>query len=241
MEHLSPHTPDEEPRGPEDERLWPGEIDLTGVVRQDDALVDVIGDAIGEAEAEGGEVPEWGARTLARALANERDDPLSGALHQFAVTGQMEPEAVFDELSELYQTTGDDQVREWVNWLGTYVIRRRDTAQTPPTEIPIWGTPLEQVSAYFEMKFAAADVRGEAISREDAQAIATVLAASLPDNSAMSSFASNGDADLDALQAECELLANQPWDVPAISAWISRLQQHLASHGDPGPRHDHLM
>ena len=232
MEHLQPNTPDEEPRGPDDERLWPGEIDLTGAVRQDDALVDVIGDAIGEAEAAGGEVPEWGARTLARALANERDDPLSGALHQFAVTGQMEPTAISDELSELYQTTGDDQVREWVNWLGTYVIRARDIAETPPTEVPIWGTALEQVGAYFEIKFAEADVRGTAISQEDARAIATVLAASLPDNSAMRSFADTGDADLDILQAECELLANQPWDIPAVPGWISRLRQHLASRGN---------
>lgn len=234
MEQLPPNTPDEEPRGPEDEQLWPGEIDLTGVVRQDDALVDVIGDAIGEAEAEGGEVPEWGARTLARALANEREDPLDGALHQFAVTGRLAPEALFDELSELYQTTGDDQVREWVNWLGTYVIRARDNAETPPTEVPIWGTPLDQVSAYFEIKFAEADVRGGTISQEDAQAIATVLAASLPDNSAMSSFAQGDDADLDILQAECEHLASQPWHIPAVPGWITRLQQHLAARDDLG-------
>jgi len=132
MEHLPPRSPDEEPHGPEDERLWPGEIDLTGVVRQDDALADVIGDAIGEAEGGNGEVPEWGARTLARALANERDDPMSGALHHFAVTGQADPEAIARELADLYQTTTDDEIREWVNWLGTYVIRLSDGSAEPP-------------------------------------------------------------------------------------------------------------
>lgn len=134
IEHLTPNTPDEEPRGPEEEQLWPGEIDLAGVVRQDEALVDVIGDAIGEAEADGGEVPEWGARTLARALANERDDPLSGALHQFAVTGRAEPKAVIQELAELYQTTTHDEIRDWVNWLGTYMVRLENEkpGESPP-------------------------------------------------------------------------------------------------------------
>ena len=132
MEHLPPRSPDEEPHGPEDERLWPGEIDLTGVVRQDDALADVIGDAIGEAEVGNGEVPEWGARTLARALANERDDPMSGALHHFAVTGQADPEAIARELADLYQTTTDDEIREWVNWLGTYVIRLSNASAEAP-------------------------------------------------------------------------------------------------------------
>ena len=49
MEQVPQNSPDEEPLGPEGERLWPGEIDLTGVVRQDEALTDVIGDAIAEA------------------------------------------------------------------------------------------------------------------------------------------------------------------------------------------------
>jgi len=123
-----PHNPgDDHERGiPELERLWPGEIDMTGVVRQDDALVDVIGDAIGEAETSGGEVPEWGARTLARALANERDDPQSGSLHHFAVTGRVDRETIFHELARIYEGTADDEVKEWVNWLGTYIVNLRD-------------------------------------------------------------------------------------------------------------------
>jgi hypothetical protein len=109
---------------PELEQLWPGEIDMTGVVRQDDALVDVIGDAIGEAED--GELPEWGARTMARALANERDDPQSGALHHFAVTGRIVPEAIVRELVDLYEHADDEEIREWINWLGVYVINLGD-------------------------------------------------------------------------------------------------------------------
>ena len=71
---------------PEHERLEPWEIDLTGSTEQDDSLRDVIGDAIHEATAAGGEIPEWGARTMARALANRLPDATS-ALHSFAVTG----------------------------------------------------------------------------------------------------------------------------------------------------------
>jgi hypothetical protein len=134
-----PHDPgDDHDRDiPELERLWPGEIDMTGVVRQDDALVDVIGDAIGEAEAEGGEVPEWGARTLARALANERDDPQSGALHHFAVTGRVDPGAISRELADIYERVDDEEIREWINWLGTYIINLGDDeSKAKSTEPP---------------------------------------------------------------------------------------------------------
>ena len=151
MEHLPPRSPDEEPHGPDHDRLDPGEIDLTGTVRQDDALADVIGDAIGEAESGNGEVPDRGARSLARALANERDDPLNGALHHFAATGRADPEAIAQELADLYETTDDDQIKDWINRLGTYVIRLPDapTEQAaPPDEIhkdqePELGTSAE--------------------------------------------------------------------------------------------------
>src|SRR5690349_8882847 len=100
MEH-QPTNPDRDPDTPESERLWPGEIDLTGVVEQEDSLRDVIGDAFYEAEQSGGEVPEWGARTLARALADRLDNPQIGALHHFAVTGKSDKEAIGLELARL--------------------------------------------------------------------------------------------------------------------------------------------
>src|SRR5690348_7028434 len=118
MEQLPPNPDDQDPVGPEIERMPRGEIDMTGIIRQDDALVNVIEDAIFEAEAEGGEVPEWGARTLARALANERDDPMSGALHHFAVTGRANKEAIARELVELHYRTTDEEIHDWIDWLG---------------------------------------------------------------------------------------------------------------------------
>ena len=59
----------EPPEKPDREQIGDEEIDLTGVVDQTDSLKDVIGDAIIEAGSDG-EVPEWGARAMARLLAN---------------------------------------------------------------------------------------------------------------------------------------------------------------------------
>lgn len=130
MEHQRHNPDDREPHIPEEEQLWPGEIDLTGAVEQDDALRDVIGDAITEAEASPGEVPKWGARTLARALANRRDDPHSGALHHFAITGRANKDAIAQELVEIYEHTDDEEIKDWVDRLGTYIVSLPDSGET---------------------------------------------------------------------------------------------------------------
>lgn len=108
--------------------LYPSEIDLTGVVRQDDALNDVIGDAIGEARADG-VLPDWGARTIARALANECHDPLNGALHHFAVTGRFDPAVLADELIDLDESHNDPELHERVFWLDMYVASKVEAAR----------------------------------------------------------------------------------------------------------------
>lgn len=240
MEGLPPRNPDEEPHGHEGERLWPGEIDLTGVVRQDDDLADVIGDAIGEAEGNAGELPDWGARTLARALANERDDPLDGALHRFAVTGQAEPEAIAHELADLYERTDDAEIREWVNWLGTYVIRMPDRESHPPSietrqsSVPEHVAEPEAFGARLRRAFAEADARGEAIHAEEAQAVATILALFLDPDSAMARFADTGDANPVLLHQEAEHVRRLTEHTPGASGWIDRFEQHLASRSDLG-------
>lgn len=241
MEHQPPHNP-EDWDTPEPERLWPGEIDLTGVVEQEDALSDVIYDAIGEVEGTDDEVPEWGARTLARALANQLEDPQSGALHHFAVTGRADKEAIGLELAGIYEGTEDEEIKEWVNRLGTYIIRLPDDGATPEVggnaqpalEVPIDGTPLEKVSAYLRIAFAEADKRGEPISRDDAQAIANLLAPLLPPNSEMHCFAETGDAHPSLLYEECQLLKGRDWQTADIGTWLDRLEQHLAARAELG-------
>lgn len=139
MEEHSPHSPNRPSRGPEPERLFPGEVDLTGATQQPDVLRDVIGDAI--TEAENGDLPDWGARVIARALANQQRN--FGALHQFAVTGRIDRAAMARQLVDIYARTSadDDETREWINWLGSYVVNLSessgpDTSQEQP-DVPV--------------------------------------------------------------------------------------------------------
>lgn len=241
MEHLPPRSPDEEPHGPENERLWPGEIDLTGATRQDDALADVIGDAIAEAEADRSEVPEWGARTLARALANERDDPLSGALHHFAVTGHVDAEAMARELADLYEATTDEQIREWINWLGTYVIRLPDEP-VPPDEArdaaaattPDRDRSEDPANAPLPTPFAGKYTPGEIIDTTDARSLATVLSMFFDPGSELARFADTGDANPVLLSQECQAVRRFTEHVPGADTWVTRFEQHLASRSDLG-------
>ena len=112
---------------PEHERLPDYEIDLTGVVAQNESRTMAIGDAIVKA-GPGGEVPEWGARVMARYLANRLAEPAS-ALHHFAVTGRADYEGIGNELAMLWEAPRDDLVTEVINRLGTYFIATYRTAQ----------------------------------------------------------------------------------------------------------------
>lgn len=116
-----PHNPDDNDRGiPERERLSSGEIDLTGAVDTDEDLADVIGDALFEAEARGA-LPDWGARPIARALANEYSEGPT-ALHHFAATGRVDLQQLSRELALIYsQTPEQHEVRTWVGWLTRYI------------------------------------------------------------------------------------------------------------------------
>lgn len=243
--HGDEPTPDHE-LGPDRERLEPWEIDLTGAVPQDDSQRDVITDAIGEAQGTGGEVPEWGARTIARFLANRIGG--HSHLHQFAVTGGAEPDQISAELAELYSAaTTSEEEREWINCLGTYLINR---APTPPAipehgppepatvEVPITGSALEKVTHYLRHAFTEADARGEAITADDARAIATLLAPLLGSASEIGRFAETGEADHQDLLLECQALKHRAYATLEIpDSWIPRLEQHLARN-PPLPRTD---
>jgi hypothetical protein len=133
MEFQPNHRPDDEPQGSGHEQLDPGEIDFTGVVSQEKDLADVIHDAISSALLEG-PIPEWGARTIARALANRLYYRFSGPLHSFAITGDLAPDSVVAQLVEVFNDTSDKEVREWAAWLGEYVISLSDDTDQTDTE-----------------------------------------------------------------------------------------------------------
>ncbi|MTD46709.1 hypothetical protein GKE82_21050 [Conexibacter sp. W3-3-2] len=106
---------------PEHDQLDESEIDLTGVVEQTESLMDVIGDALIEA-GDDGEVPEWGARAMARLLANLLGESGS-ALHHFAVTGQGTFEQIGQDLDVLWEDPDRTEVTsEVINRLATYLI-----------------------------------------------------------------------------------------------------------------------
>lgn len=239
MENPPQRMPDEEPQGHEGEHLDPGEIDLTGVVRQDQALADVIGDALVEAEDNDGTLPEWGARSMARALANERDDPLSGALHQFAVTGNADPEDMARELADLYETTADDEIRGWINWLGLHVIRIPDQTEPPQQPAatdgaPVFGADPEAFGRHLREAFAEADARGAPVSNANAQALAGLLSIFLDPDSQLARFADTGDANPVLLSQECQIVRHRTEHVPGADQWITYFEQHLAARADLG-------
>lgn len=237
MEHESEAPDDNERLGPDRENLPPGEINLTGATEQEEDLADVIGDAIHEAEASGGEIPAWGARTIARALAN-RTSGTDAALHHYAVTGRIDPDKIYRELAEVYaDPTGSPQTRSWVNWLGTYLVTQTpDTGPDPDTtdeaidEAPIGGSALDKVTHYLRNACREADEHGRPISDEDARAIATLLTPLAGPSSAMAIFAETGEVDPAALATECRRLGDRTWRTPKVAEWMPRLEAWLSAN-----------
>lgn len=115
------------------------------------------------------------------------------------------------------------------------------TAAPQPDDFPIRGSPLEKVSHYLRGVFADADARGETISRDDAQAIASLLAPLLDADAAMNRLADTGEVDAPRLQDECAYLRGRTWQTPDVSAWAERLEHYLTAQPttdtpiQPGP------
>lgn len=139
------HNPEDREPNQHPESLEPGEIDFTGAVQQD--LSGVIGDALLEAHAADGQLPAWGARAIARALANRTDNPITGALHHFAATGRISKEAITSELAEIHDNPPDSQTAEQALLLGLYIDQHADEATSagqssdPPEQPPVVDAP----------------------------------------------------------------------------------------------------
>jgi hypothetical protein len=92
--------------------------------------------------------------------------------------------------------------------------------------VPFDGTPLEKVRAFLRIAFAEADARGEVITTEDAQVVASLLAAFLG-ASEMRRFAESGDGDILALQTECHYLKRRAWETPDVDLWVQYSRNRL--------------
>ena len=100
-------------------------------------LANIIGDAFDEADASGGELTEWGARAIARSLADQDNEP-SPALESFAVTGEGDLEAISREAMPIYnQPSCSAWTKQQIDYLLTILLdRARSTlaATTSPAE-----------------------------------------------------------------------------------------------------------
>jgi hypothetical protein len=232
--------------------MKPSIIDMTGVVEQDDAIGDVVYDAIGEAESAEGLIPEWGARTIARALADETDDPQIGALHHYAVTGRINHRQMLDELAAFTTGTHDEETNAWAGWLEAFVRAQPD--DTPPAasrptgepapalnetgpdepafeeddQIVFGGSAVAKVDRYLQEAFTAADRHKTVIPRDDARVIATLLAAVLGEQSAMHRFAEDDEIDRPTLLRECSYLVRRTTSED-VSSWLPRLEQFISA------------
>jgi hypothetical protein len=131
----SPETTPANPERADPGPLEPGEIDFSGATYQPDDLADVIGDAFVEAEASGGELPEWGARAIARSLADLHGES-AAALHEFAVSGNGNLEAISREAMPIYnQPDCSPWARKQLDYLLTFLLNRGKAADTAPAPL----------------------------------------------------------------------------------------------------------
>jgi hypothetical protein len=98
-------------------------------------LADVIGDALVELERKG-ELPDWGARVIARALANKYSRGPT-ALHQFAATGRIRIGELAVELGVIGDNVPEDSIaRRLVDVLGTYLLAEYEAATAATSDEP---------------------------------------------------------------------------------------------------------
>lgn len=129
--HPSPDLPEDHDHEPVSRA---SENEPTESVGHPDGLTAIIGEAIAEAGPDG-EVPDWGARAMARYLATILGEPGS-ALNDFAGTAQIDYRRLDAELATLWQEHAETELTsEVINRLGTYLIAaRRGTGQSLPPQ-----------------------------------------------------------------------------------------------------------
>lgn len=152
---------------PDREQVPDNELDLTGSVDQPGTLIDVIFKAISAADA-ADQIPEWGACTMARYLANLLPDATS-ALHHFAVTGRPDHRILRRELADLREASESRFTGIVISWLASY-LQAQYRKQAIETRYPEHLKALiTERGPAFGAFLTLADVVPDAITEADAR------------------------------------------------------------------------
>jgi len=229
-------------QGPDAERLQPGEIDFTGAVPQRQDMLDLIGDAFTEQQASGGEIPDWGARAIARILADGLEP--GSALHQFAVTGRADPDAISKETIPIYAAPDTPaEVKRWIDYLGTFLLHQDDQNEVEAAAITTGAEPYQSITidlsttpddevapAVIRRAITLAKRTGGKIHAWIATAIARELADRMPEQrSALNTFANTQMIHRDRLAAETQAITRAEGTSDEVREWISYFTEFIAA------------
>jgi len=115
--------------------IEPWDPNLAGGIENAQALEDIIGDGITDAEHGKTDINLSTARTIARAVANALGD--APALDRFAATGEGDRLLIEREYLDLFENpTTPDIVRTWVNWLASFVFWNEHPEHPRPIAFP---------------------------------------------------------------------------------------------------------
>jgi hypothetical protein len=117
---------------------------LAGGVENAEALEDIIGDGITDAEHHNADIDLSTARTIARAIANALGD--APALDKFAATGEGDRLRLEQEYLELNDNpTTPAIVRHWIDWLASFLFWRAHPEHPRPLAYPAQAGELPAV------------------------------------------------------------------------------------------------
>ena len=116
--------------------IEPWDPNLAGGVENVQTLEDIIADGITDAEHGKTDVGISTARTIARAIANALGD--APGLDRFAATGEGDRLLIEQEYLDLYKNpTTPPVVRDWINWLASFLFWREHPTQSYPATYPV--------------------------------------------------------------------------------------------------------
>lgn len=160
---------------------------------------DRIRDGIAAAQAENSEISDGTARLICHVLgrAYGRDS----ALAEFGRSGQGAYEPLRDEYLPLWaDTNAPPDVRTWVNWLGTYLVRRENLGaqgryDSPGQETPTLERLLVRTDVTVDGKTFTVNLPAKYGQTDIAELEDTLTLLQLPEDEALQAFLSLPDVD----------------------------------------------